>query len=51
MVLAVAIGAQAGEVPTNERRSDYELMGPELRWMQDDDGHALGVRRRSTVEA
>jgi sulfur-oxidizing protein SoxA len=43
MVLAVVIGAQAGEVPTSERRSDYELMGPELRRMQDDDSANPGM--------
>ena len=43
MVLAVVIGAQAGEVPISERRSDYELMGPELRWMQDDDSANPGM--------
>jgi L-cysteine S-thiosulfotransferase len=43
MVLAVAIGAQAGEIPANERRSDYELMSPELRRMQDDDNANPGM--------
>jgi sulfur-oxidizing protein SoxA len=43
IVLAVAIGAQAGEIPANERRSDYELMGPELRRMQDDDSANPGM--------
>jgi sulfur-oxidizing protein SoxA len=42
-VLAVAIGAQAGEIPAKERRSDYELMGPELRRMQDDDSANPGM--------
>jgi L-cysteine S-thiosulfotransferase len=43
MALAAAIGAQAGEIPANERRSDYELMGPELRLMQDDDSANPGM--------
>jgi sulfur-oxidizing protein SoxA len=43
MVLAVAIGAQADEIPANERRSDYELMSPELRRMQDDDSANPGM--------
>ena len=53
MVLAVALGAEAGEIPANERRSDYALMGPELRRMQDDDsanpGMLWGVGRRGIV--
>jgi L-cysteine S-thiosulfotransferase len=43
MVLAVALGAEAGEIPANERRSDYALMGPELRRMQDDDSANPGM--------
>jgi sulfur-oxidizing protein SoxA len=43
MVLAVAIGAHAGDIPANERRSDYDLMGPELRRMQDDDSANPGM--------
>jgi sulfur-oxidizing protein SoxA len=43
MVLAVAIGAQAGEIPASERRSDYHLMGAELRRMQDDDSANPGM--------
>jgi sulfur-oxidizing protein SoxA len=43
MVLAVAIGAQAGEIPADERRSDYELLSPELRRMQDDDSANPGM--------
>jgi L-cysteine S-thiosulfotransferase len=43
MVLAVAIGAQAGEIPADERRSDYELMSPELRRIQDDDSANPGM--------
>jgi sulfur-oxidizing protein SoxA len=34
---AVVAAAQAGEIPANDRRTDYELMSPELRQMQDDD--------------
>ena len=43
MVLAVAFGAEAGEIPANERRSDYALMGPELRGMQEDDSANPGM--------
>jgi sulfur-oxidizing protein SoxA len=43
MMLAVAISAQAAEIPANERRSDYQLMGPELRRMQDDDSANPGM--------
>jgi sulfur-oxidizing protein SoxA len=43
MVLAVALGAEADEIPGNERRSDYGLMGPELRRMQDDDSANPGM--------
>jgi L-cysteine S-thiosulfotransferase len=43
MVRAVALGAEAGEIPANERRSDYALMGPELRRMQDDDSANPGM--------
>jgi L-cysteine S-thiosulfotransferase len=43
MVVAGAIGAQAGDIPTNQRRSGYELMGPELRRMQDDDSANPGM--------
>jgi L-cysteine S-thiosulfotransferase len=43
VVLTVANSAQAGEIPANERRSDYELMSPELRRMQDDDGANPGM--------
>jgi sulfur-oxidizing protein SoxA len=43
IVLAIAIDAQAGEIPANERRSDYELMAPELRRMQDDDSANPGM--------
>jgi sulfur-oxidizing protein SoxA len=35
MVLGVT--AQAGEIPADQRRSDYQLMSPELQRMQDDD--------------
>jgi sulfur-oxidizing protein SoxA len=41
MVFATA--AQAGEIPTGERRSDTALMGPELRRMQDDDSANPGL--------
>ena len=51
MVLAVAIGAQAGDIPANQRRSDYELMGPELRQMQDDDAANPGMLWVSDGEA
>ena len=37
IVFAVVAAAQAGEIPANDRRTDYELMSPELRQMQDDD--------------
>jgi sulfur-oxidizing protein SoxA len=37
MAFAVIVAAQAGEIPAKDRRSDYELMSPELRQMQDDD--------------
>jgi L-cysteine S-thiosulfotransferase len=35
MILAVT--ALAGEIPGDQRRSDYQLMSPELQHMQDDD--------------
>jgi sulfur-oxidizing protein SoxA len=41
MVLAIA--AQAGEIPTDQRRSDYQLMSPELQHMQDDDTSNPGM--------
>ena len=34
---ALAASASAGEIPLNERRSGYDLMGRETRAMQDDD--------------
>jgi sulfur-oxidizing protein SoxA len=43
IVFTIAIGAQATEIPANERRSDYALMGPELRRMQDDDSANPGM--------
>jgi sulfur-oxidizing protein SoxA len=36
-VMALAVTAQTGEIPTDQRRSDYQLMSPELQRMQDDD--------------
>jgi len=36
-VLAASLPAFAAEIPPNERRSDYELMGPQTRAIQDDD--------------
>jgi sulfur-oxidizing protein SoxA len=41
--LTVAIGAQAGEIPANTRRSEYELMSPKLRWMQNNDSADPGM--------
>ena len=41
-MLATA-AAQAGEIPAAERRSDSELMGPELRRMQEDDSANPGM--------
>jgi len=35
--MTLAVAAQAGEIPADQRRSDYELMSPELQHMQDDD--------------
>ena len=43
VVLTVATSAQTGEIPADERRSDYELMAPELRRMQDDDSANPGM--------
>jgi len=37
ILLAASLPALAAEIPANERRSDYELMGPQTRAMQDDD--------------
>jgi len=59
-LLLTAIGAGAAEIPAGQRRSDYDLMSPELRRMQDDDsanpgmlwvsdGAALWQRRDGTV--
>jgi sulfur-oxidizing protein SoxA len=36
-ILAASLPAFAAEIPATERRSDYELMGPQTRAMQDDD--------------
>jgi L-cysteine S-thiosulfotransferase len=37
IAFVVAIPAFAAEIPPADRRSDYELMGPQTRAMQDDD--------------
>jgi len=37
VLLALAASAVAGEIPRAERRSGYDLMGPQTRAMQDDD--------------
>ena len=39
VVMVLAIGAQgrAGDIPQSERRSGYDMMGPETKAMQDDD--------------
>ena len=42
-LVAIATGAEAAEIPAAERRSDYELMAPELRRMQDDDSANPGM--------
>ncbi|HEY6256418.1 MAG TPA: sulfur oxidation c-type cytochrome SoxA [Xanthobacteraceae bacterium] len=36
-LLVAALRASAAEIPPEQRRSDYELMGPQTRAMQDDD--------------
>jgi len=35
--IAFAVPAQAGEIPVDQRRTDYQLMGHDLQHMQDDD--------------
>lgn len=42
-LIFVATVARAGEIPAHERRSDYQLMGAELRRMQDDDSANPGM--------
>jgi sulfur-oxidizing protein SoxA len=60
IVFAAASTAPAGEIPANDRHSDYEQMGPELRQMQDDananpgmlgvlDGEALWQRKEGAA--
>jgi hypothetical protein len=53
MVLAVALGAEAGEIPANERRSDYALMGPaaflELRGVALHPAHDRRMRHRQAA--
>jgi sulfur-oxidizing protein SoxA len=36
-LLAASLPAFAADIPPNDRRSDYDLMGPQTRAMQDDD--------------
>ena len=43
-LMAIAIRAPCGgEIPADQRRSDYQLMSPELRHMQDDDAANPGM--------
>ena len=41
--MTLAVAAQAGEIPADQRRSDYQLMTPELQRMQDDDTSNPGM--------
>jgi sulfur-oxidizing protein SoxA len=43
VLLAVSLEAGAAEIPPSERKSGYELMGPETRIMQDDDAANPGM--------
>src|SRR5712691_4854684 len=36
-ILVATLPACAADIPPNDRRSDYEFMGPQTRAMQDDD--------------
>lgn len=42
-LLLAAVAARAGEIPTDQRRSGYSFMGPDLRAMQDDDSANPGM--------
>jgi sulfur-oxidizing protein SoxA len=60
LAFAFLVGAAAAEIPLNERRTGYELLGPTTRAMQDDDmsnpgmlwvldGEALWARSAGTT--
>jgi len=43
LVCSLTAASQAGEISTDERRSDYDFMSPELQRMQDDDSVNPGM--------